>query len=311
MKINGPDGVITFNANQVFPGSVTSVTSGNDVSMGAVTKSIFVDNTNPNTPVIEFNTANADLRYVTLATPQTVTGAKTLTSLLAANGGLTATTGTFSGVLASNGGLTGTTATFSSTGNFAGDLTVGPIATPTITFTASNGNGAFGGNLGVTGSTSLTGALSGSTAALTGNLTVGPSITATAGSGNVTATSFTGNGSGLTNVNATQLGGVAAANYARLDIDNNFLGNQAIAGNVTDAGALGVTGTTSLVGLLTEVGGSLRPAKTRQLPERGSIPARRILRPRHLTAAPVRRRTRPSAGSPSLWGTTRPRLRQA
>src|SRR5712692_10407987 len=159
MKINGPDGVITFNANQVFPGSVTNVTSGNDVSLGGVTKSIFVDNSNPNTPIIEFNTANADLRYVTLGTTQTVSGAKTFSNILAANGGLTGTTGTFSGTLAANGGLTGTSASFSSTGNFAGDLTVGPLGTPRITFTASNGNGAFGGNLGVTGTTSLTGAL--------------------------------------------------------------------------------------------------------------------------------------------------------
>jgi hypothetical protein len=267
MKINGPDGFITFNANQVFPGSVTSVTSGNDVSLGAVNKSIFVDNTNPNTPVIEFNTANADLRYVTLATPQTISGAKTLTSLLAANGGLTATTGTFSGVLAANGGLTGTTASLSSTGNFAGDLTVGPLGTPKITFSASNGNGAFGGNLGVTGSTSLTGALSGSTAAFTGNLGVGANITATAGTGNVTATSFTGDGSTLANVNATQLGGVLAANYARLDIGNSFTGNQNVTGNVAASGSgtfgttLNVTGASSLGGLLTEAGGSLRPAK--------------------------------------------------
>jgi len=267
MKINGPDGFITFNANQVFPGSVTSVTSGNDVSLGAVNKSIVVDNTNPNTPVIEFNTANADLRYVTLGTTQTVSGAKTLTSLLAANGGLTATTGTFSGVLAANGGLTGTTAAFSSTGNFAGDLTVGPLGTPKITFSASSGNGAFGGNLGVTGSTSLTGALSGSTAAFTGNLGVGANITATAGTGNVTATSFSGDGSNLTSVNATQLGGVAAANYARLDIGNSFTGNQNVTGNVTASGSgsfgttLNVTGASSMGGLLTEAGGSLRPAK--------------------------------------------------
>jgi hypothetical protein len=76
-------------------------------------------------------------------------------------------------------------------------------------------------------------------------LLFGPEIGAMAFSGNqtfngtVTATSFSGNGSALTSLNganvtgavpnatnAAQLGGVAAANYARLDIGNNFTGNQ-------------------------------------------------------------------------------------
>jgi hypothetical protein len=59
--------------------------------------------------------------------------------------------------------------------------------------------------------------------------------------GTVTATSFVGVGSGLTGVNAataatasnaTELGGVAAGNYARLDIGNSFTGNQSVAGNL-------------------------------------------------------------------------------
>jgi hypothetical protein len=76
-------------------------------------------------------------------------------------------------------------------------------------------------------------------------LLFGPELGAMAFSGNqtfngtVAATSFSGNGSALTNLNganvtsavasatnAAQLGGVAAANYARLDIGNNFTGNQ-------------------------------------------------------------------------------------
>jgi hypothetical protein len=53
------------------------------------------------------------------------------------------------------------------------------------------------------------------------------------GSGNfsagaVTATSFSGDGSALTNVNASQLGGQPAANYARLDIGNSLHGLQFI-----------------------------------------------------------------------------------
>ncbi len=81
----------------------------------------------------------------------------------------------------------------------------------------------------------------------TGNQTV---------NGAVTATSFVGDGSGLTGVNAAtatnatnaaELGGVAAAKYARLDISNSFTGNQSIAGNMgigttTPAFALDVVG---------------------------------------------------------------------
>lgn len=104
-------------------------------------------------------------------------------------------------------------------------------------------------------------------------LDVTGAINASAG---VTATSFTGSGGGLTSlnpanitagtagisitgnaatatsaVNALQLGGVAAANYARLDIANNFSGNQSIAGSLmvggsqTVSGSLAVTGNTT------------------------------------------------------------------
>ena len=73
---------------------------------------------------------------------------------------------------------------------------------------------------------------------LTGNQTV---------KGNLTATSFTGNGSGLTGVNAVtsnystssgtaanaiNLGGVPAFNYARVDVGNVFSGNQSFLGTV-------------------------------------------------------------------------------
>ena len=50
-------------------------------------------------------------------------------------------------------------------------------------------------------------------------------------SGSVTAASFSGSGASLTSVsatNSTQLGGVAAANYARLDIGNSFNAAQTI-----------------------------------------------------------------------------------
>ncbi|MGD0921022.1 MAG: hypothetical protein ABSA70_04565, partial [Terriglobia bacterium] len=68
-------------------------------------------------------------------------------------------------------------------------------------------------------------------------------------SGSVTATSFIGSGSGLTNVlhaieadsavNAQTLGGVAAANFARRDIGNSFAGSQVISGVVTATTFLG------------------------------------------------------------------------
>jgi hypothetical protein len=90
--------------------------------------------------------------------------------------------------------------------------------------------------------------------------------------GSIAATSFTGSGAGLTGLNpanlsagtaainisgnaatamtagaattaatagnAAELGGVAAGNYARLDIDNSFTGNQSVAGNVTATGSV-------------------------------------------------------------------------
>jgi YVTN family beta-propeller protein len=51
--------------------------------------------------------------------------------------------------------------------------------------------------------------------------------------GNVTATNFAGNGSGLTGVNAATLGSVPATSYARLDVANSFAANQSVNGSVT------------------------------------------------------------------------------
>jgi hypothetical protein len=83
--------------------------------------------------------------------------------------------------------------------------------------------------------------------------------------GMLTATSFTGNGAGLLGVNAAtaatatnalSLGGVAASNYARLDIGNNFSGNQAVTGNVGVSGNLSATGSVTLGGPVTIGGGT-------------------------------------------------------
>src|SRR5205823_7546066 len=91
----------------------------------------------------------------------------------------------------------------------------------------------------------------------TGNQTV---------SGSVTATTFVGNGAGLTGVaattantanfatsagtamNALSLGGVSPGNYARRDVANNLIGDQAITGNMSASGSLAVTGSVTIAG---------------------------------------------------------------
>ncbi len=75
---------------------------------------------------------------------------------------------------------------------------------------------------------------------------------------NITANSFIGDGSALTNItasNTASLGGVAAANYARLDQAQTFTGNQTVAGNVNLTGA-GAT-VNALGGVFTGVGGGV------------------------------------------------------
>jgi hypothetical protein len=66
----------------------------------------------------------------------------------------------------------------------------------------------------------------------------------------VTATTFFGDGSNLTNVtasstNAASLGGVAAANYARLDTGNTFNGNEQMNGTLSVNGFLNGSGVTA------------------------------------------------------------------
>lgn len=54
--------------------------------------------------------------------------------------------------------------------------------------------------------------------------------------GTMTATNFSGNGSGLTNVNASQLGGLPSTAFALLNAANTFTGNQTVNGNVSATG---------------------------------------------------------------------------
>lgn len=65
------------------------------------------------------------------------------------------------------------------------------------------------------------------------SVTVSGGVTAT---GSISASSFTGNGAALSNVNAATLGGVAKGAFAQLGLSNTFTADQAINGN------LGLTG---------------------------------------------------------------------
>ncbi len=51
--------------------------------------------------------------------------------------------------------------------------------------------------------------------------------------GTLAATSFSGNGANVTNVNAAELGGLAAGAFARLGANNTFTGNQTVTGNLS------------------------------------------------------------------------------
>ena len=65
-------------------------------------------------------------------------------------------------------------------------------------------------------------------------------------SGSVSAISFIGSGAGLTGVDAATLGGIAVADYARLDIGNSFNGNQSLTGNLSISGNLSIGGGTAI-----------------------------------------------------------------
>jgi hypothetical protein len=100
---------------------------------------------------------------------------------------------------------------------------------------------------------------SGNGAALTG-LTAANISAGTAGiniSGNAaTATTAASATTAATASNALSLGGVAAGNYARLDIGNSFTGNQSVTGNVSATGSVS-GGTASFSGALTAAGAVL------------------------------------------------------
>ncbi len=122
-----------------------------------------------------------------------------------------------------------------------------------------NGNQVVNGNVSATNFTGNGSALTGVNAATVGGvpatsyarLDVANSFAQNQTvNGSVTATTFFGDGSNLTNVvassaNASSLGGVAAANYARLDIGNTFNGNEQMNGTLSVNGFLNGGGVTA------------------------------------------------------------------
>jgi hypothetical protein len=86
----------------------------------------------------------------------------------------------------------------------------------------------------VTAGTDLTGGGTSGKVVLDLDTTKVPTLAATSntftGSGGITATSFTGSGAGITNVNAAYLGGVAASGYAQVAAENFFTYPQNITG---------------------------------------------------------------------------------
>ena len=142
---------------------------------------------------------------------------------------------------------------------------------------------------GVTAGSDLTGGGTSGNVTLKLDTTKVPTLASSSNvfTGSVTASSFSGNGSGLTVLNpanlasgtagisitgnaatataaasattattagnAANLGGVAATKYARLDIGNSFTGNQSVSGNVSATGSVS-GGTASFTGALTAAG---------------------------------------------------------
>jgi hypothetical protein len=83
----------------------------------------------------------------------------------------------------------------------------------------------------------------------TGSGTIGDSTVTQSGSnvsvgGGVSATSFTGDGSGLTNVNASKLGGFSPNAFAQVGNSNTFTGDQTINGSLSVTGSLALPKTT-------------------------------------------------------------------
>jgi hypothetical protein len=148
---------------------------------------------------------------------------------VASNGKITFATGqTFPGT----GTITGVTAGTDLTGGGnSGNVTLNVDTTKVVT--------------GVTAGTDLTGGGTGGTPTLNLDTTKVPQLSANNSftgnqtvSGSVTAASFSGNGASLTNVNASQLGGLAPNAYAQLASINKFTNDNIISASTTATPAL-------------------------------------------------------------------------
>jgi uncharacterized repeat protein (TIGR03803 family) len=112
--------------------------------------------------------------------------------------------------------------------------------------------GLLGGTNTFTGSNTFSLPINGS---ITGNAATATNATYAASAGTaVTA------GSATQANNALDLGGVAASDYARLDIGNTFTGNQTVTGNETVTGNVSVSGNASTTGTVT-IGSGGTPIK--------------------------------------------------
>jgi hypothetical protein len=246
------NGLLSFASGQTFPGTgtgtVTSVGSGAGLTGGPITTSGTL------------SIATAGVTNAMLANPSLTVKAGTGLS----GGGSVALGGSTSLSIAS------------------GAISNSMLANPSLTVTA--GTDLTGG-----GSVAL-----GSSVALNLDTTKVPTLGATSNTftGSIAATSFSGSGAGLTSLNpanlstgtaginisgnaatataattaatatnALSLGGVVAANYARLDIPNSFTGNQSVTGNVSATGSVS-GGTASFGGALTAAGAVLPATDT-------------------------------------------------
>ena len=88
-----------------------------------------------------------------------------------------------------------------------------------------------------------------------GNSTITQSGSNVSVGGGVSATSFTGDGSGVTNVNASKLGGFLPNAFAQVGSSNTFTGNQTVNGNLNLAGSLALPMTTGPTAGAIGVGG--------------------------------------------------------
>lgn len=136
----------------------------------------------------------------------------------------------------------------------AGAFPFGIGSTPTLA-SATNasqltGGNAFTGNQTIDGSlaaTSFSGDGSNITNVSPANISAGTAAVNITGNA-ATASSATSAGTAANASNAVNLGGVPAGNYARVDIGNNFNGNQSVTGNIIASGNVSTAGSLAIGG---------------------------------------------------------------